>query len=550
MTAVTDAPTVAARGRGGGSTLTGTGTLVRFMLRRDRIRIPVWLFALTLGTVGTASNLVTTYDTPAGRQSRADLVDSPAGIAFSGPGHGLDDYTYGAMLANEILGFVAIFVALMSVLLFTRHTRTEEEAGRAELVRAGVVGRHAPLTAALIVVGGANVALGLLMTLFLGGSGIESITWKSSLLFGASLTAVGLVFTAVAALTAQVTEYGRGAAGMAGAAIGVAYMLRAAGDMTAGALSWLSPIGWAQVTKVYVDDRWWPLLLAPAVTVILLAAAFVVTGRRDVGAGLMSSRSGPRTAEGFLGTALGSALRLHRANLFWWAVSMAVLGGSYGAFAGDVEEAIGDNEAMREWVATLPGGDLTERFLSVIVMMMATVVGVYVVLGLLKPRTEETSGRAEPLLATALSRTRWLACHLAVVLGGSVVVLLLTGVVTGFVASFTVDDPGLTVRMAGAALLYAPATWVVAGVVIALFGLAPRAIGLAWSVVVYAVVVTTFGGLLRFPDWMNDLSPFGHVPRLPGDEPSWAPLLILTAISAVLIAAGLAGFHRRDLTVR
>ena len=39
----------------------------------------------------------------------------------------------------------------MSILLVVRHTRADEETGRAELVGAGVVGRHAPLAAALVV---------------------------------------------------------------------------------------------------------------------------------------------------------------------------------------------------------------------------------------------------------------------------------------------------------------------------------------------------------------------------------------------------------------
>ncbi|MFG2248122.1 ABC transporter permease [Spirillospora sp. NPDC048823] len=548
MAAVTEAPATAAP-RGDG-TLTGTGTLVRFMLRRDRIRIPVWILALTLSTLMTASNLRTTYATAEGRRSRAALVDGPAGIAFSGPGYGLDDYTYGAMLANEVLGFVAIFVALMSVLLFTRHTRTEEEAGRAELVRAGVVGRHAPITAALIVVGGANVVLGALMALALGGSGIETVTWPGSLLFGASLTAVGLFFTAVAAFTAQVTEYGRGAAGMAGAAIGVAYVLRAVGDIGDGVLSWLSPIGWAQATRVYVDDRWWPPALAVVGAAALLAVAFAATTRRDVGAGLMPPRPGPRTASPFLSTPLGSALRLQRPSLLWWSVSMAALGAMYGAFAGDVQDAVGGNETIQEWMRTVPGSGITERFLGVIMAMLATVCGVYAVLALQKPRGEETAGRAEPVLAAAVSRTRWLAAHLVVALAGSVVVLLLSGLGVGVTAAVSAGDAGLLYAMPGAALAYAPAVWVTAGAAAALFGLAPRAVGLAWAVVVYAVVVTMFGGLLRFPGWMNDLSPFGHVPRLPGAQMSWPPLLILTAIAAALIAVGLAAFRRRDLTLR
>ncbi|OLT10901.1 ABC transporter permease [Actinomadura sp. CNU-125] len=531
-------------------TFTGTAVLARFMLRRDRIRIPAWLLALNLSTSATASNLAGTYPDAAGRRSRAELVDSPAGAAFSGPGHGLDDYTYGAMLANEMLGFVAIFVALMSVLLVVRHTRTEEEAGRAELVRAGVVGRHAPLAAAVLVVGGANVALGTLVTLLLGGSGIESVTWPGSLLFGASLTAVGLVFTAVAAVTAQVGEYGRGAAGMAGALIGAAYTVRAVGDMGGGALSWLSPIGWAQATRVYVDGRWWPLGLALLLTGGLLAAAFALTTRRDVGSGLRPPRPGPRTASPSLGTPFGLALRLQRTSLLWWGVSMAALGAVYGVFTGDVRDAIGENESLQEWVATIPGSSLTEQFVSVITSMLAAVCGVQVILAMQRARVEETAGRAEPVLATAVSRTRWLAGHVAVALAGGAAMLLLTGLGAGAAAAVAVGDAGLLPRTVGAALAYVPAVWITGGAALALFGLAPRAIAATWAIVWYAVFVTTFGGLLRLPGWTNDLSPFGHVPRLPGADLRWAPLLILTAIAAALLAVGFAAFRRRDLDLR
>ncbi|GGV32080.1 ABC transporter membrane-spanning protein [Actinomadura cremea] len=543
--------TARATGRSeGGSTLTGTGALVRFMLRRDRVRIPVWLLAIGLTTAVTASNLASTYTTAEGRQSRASLVDSPAGAAFSGPGYGLDDYTYGAMLANEILGFVAIFAALMSLLLVVRHTRAEEEAGRAELVRAGVVGRHAPLAAAVLVVGGANVALGALVTLLLGGSGIETVTWSGSLLFGVGLAAVGLVFTAVAAVTAQVTEYGRGASGLAGALLAAAYTLRAVGDMGGGALSWLSPIGWAQATQVYVDDRWWPLGLCAVLTGVLLAAAFALTTRRDVGAGLLPPRPGPRTAAPSLGTPLGLALRLQRTSLLWWGASMAALGAVYGAFAGDVEEAIGDNEALREWVATIPGASLTDQFVGVIVSMLAAVCAIQAILAMQRPRVEETAGRAEPVLATAVSRTRWLAGHVAVALTGGTLMLLLTGTGAGAVGAAVVGDAGLLPRTVGAALAYAPAVWIAVGVALALFGLAPRALPVAWAIVVYAVFVTTFGGLLQLPQWMDALSPFGHVPMLPGEEMRWAPLLILTAIAAGLGAVGFVAFRRRDLDMR
>ncbi|NEC74541.1 ABC transporter permease, partial [Streptomyces rochei] len=173
--------------------MAGTGTLVRFALRRDRVRLPVWILALLLGTLSTANSYAELYGTPEDRANAVETMGSPAGLAMSGPRHYLDDYTSGAMLGHQMLGFTAVLVGLMSVLVITRHTRAEEETGRAELLRSTVVGRHAHLAAALSVAALANLVLGLLLALGLGGLGVDGVDAGGSLLYGAAHAAVGLV---------------------------------------------------------------------------------------------------------------------------------------------------------------------------------------------------------------------------------------------------------------------------------------------------------------------------------------------------------------------
>ena len=63
-------------------------------------------------------------------------------------------------------------------------------------------------------------------------------------------------------------------AGAVGAALGAAFILRAAGDAGTTALSWMSPIGWGQRTLTFVADRWWPLVI-PLVTGIALTGLAV-----------------------------------------------------------------------------------------------------------------------------------------------------------------------------------------------------------------------------------------------------------------------------------
>ncbi|MFE9771376.1 ABC transporter permease [Streptomyces sp. NPDC005931] len=544
-------PTAPAGPATGGAALAGTGTLVRFALRRDRVRIPVWLLALFLGTVSTARNFQTLYADAEDRANVVGTMDSPAGLAMSGPRHYLDDYTFGAMLGHQMLGFTAVLVGLMSVLVVTRHTRAEEETGRAELVRSTVVGRHAHLASALTVALLANLVLALLLATGLAGPGIDGIDASGSLLYGAAHAAAGIVFAAVAAVTVQLTGHTRGASGTALAVIGIAYVLRAAGDAGEnGVLSWLSPIGWVQRTYVYVDDDWWPLLLCLACAAACATAGFVLSTRRDVGAGLRPEKLGRPVASDALATPLGFALRLHRGTLVGFGTGLFLMGAMYGSILGDAEDMLKDIDQLQEVLDRIGGASVAESFASMVMVVITAVAAVYVVMAALRPRAEETAGRAEPLLATGLSRGRWVGAHLAVAAVGGTLVLLLAGLGFGISGAASTGDAGLVAELTGASLAYAPALWVTVGVAAVLFGWFPRASAAAWIVPVYAFVVGYLGQLLRFPDWMNNLSPFGHVPRLPAAELSWTPLLLLTLVAAGLVRLGLAGFRRRDLETK
>lgn len=537
------APTRAA----GGSSLAGTGTLVRFILRRERIRVPVWIAALLAVQVGGAASYPDIYPTLADRMAQGAVFGgNPAMKFMTGPGYGLGDYTYGAMMTNEFLGFMVIFVALMSVQMVVRHTRDEEETGRAELVRANVVGQYAHLTAALIVAVLTNLVLGGLLAVGMAGLGIETVDWTGSLVFGAAFAAVGIVFAAIASITTQVTEHARAATGMAGALIGAAYVVRGIGDMADNGLSWLSPIGWAQATAAYVDNNGWPLLLAVVVAGMLTVVGFVLSTRRDIGSGLRAERRGATEASRTLGTPMGIAWRLQRGGVFWWTVALLLLGSAYGS-AVDIMEDYAGNDVVRQMVAGVGGASLTESWLSIVIALMAIVCTIFSVLAVLRLRREETSGRAEAVLATGLSRTRWVATHVVIALLGGTVLLAVAGLGLGATAGLLSGDAELFRGVVGAAVAYAPALWLTAGFAVTVLGVLPRAIGLAWAVLVYAFLVVYLGGLLDLPGWMLDLSPYNQIPRLPADEFTATPLVVLSLIAVGLLVIGFVGFRRRDL---
>jgi ABC-2 type transport system permease protein len=540
---VTAATAVAAPASG---ELTGTGRLVRFALRRDRVRLPAWVLGITLSLIVTTTSFPGLYQDQAARQARAALMGSPAAVAMGGPRIGVDDYTFGAMLTNEMLGFVAVVVALMSIFTVVRHTRADEEAGRTELVLAGPVGRHAPLAAGLTVMALANVAIAVLSAAGLAALGIESIDLAGSLLFGAALGAVGLVFGAVAGVTAQVSEHSRTASGIAGAALGAAYALRAVGDVTQTWVSWLSPVGWAQRTYAYVDNSWWPVLLSLAVAGALVAGAVSLSGRRDLGAGLRQPRPGPASASPGLGSPLGLAVRLHRTALVVWICSFLGFGLLYGTLFGEVEGFAAELDVIVERLEQF-SDDLIQAFLSILVLLFSMTASIFAILAVLRAQSEESAGRGELVLATPAGRVRWLSGFVVVALVGGWATLLAGALGVGISGALSTGDAGVLASMLTASLVQLAPLALVVGLAVALYGWLPRATAVVWAVVGFGMVGSVLGTLLGLPAWMLDLSPYAMVPQAPAQEVTAGPIVAMAGAAIGLVALGLVGFRRRDL---
>ncbi len=522
--------------------MTGLGTLLRFALRRERLRIPVYVLLLAALVASTAAQSEQLYPTAA---SRADYVatvkGNPGLIAMVGPPYAVTGV--GGDTAWQWGAFGAVVAALMSMFIVGRHTRGEEQSGRSELVRASVVGRAAPLTAALGVATLAQLVMGVAVALVMVGAGTPA---AGSIALGASLAGVGILFAGVAAVAVQVSQGTAGAYGLVGAVLGASYAVRAAGDVGDGTLSWLSPVGWGQAMRPYADERWWPLALILAVTAVLVVAAFALLARRDDGAGLLVPRPGPPTASRGLTRPSGLALRLQRGALIGWAVGLFFGGLSIGLTAQDADSILGDSKEVDELFAQA-AGSLVDNYLAVSLLSMALIGTGFAIAAVLRMRGEETSGRLEPLLATALARPRWAAGYVAVAALGTVVVLAASGLGAGIADAATSGDLGRLPLLVGSSVALAPAVWVLIGVAVALFGLAPRLAAAAWGALAACYLAAFLGPLLGLPEWVMDASPYTHVPLLPAASFDAVPLLGLTAVAAALVAVGLVGFRRRNV---
>ncbi|OKI46744.1 ABC transporter permease [Streptomyces sp. TSRI0281] len=521
------------------SPFAGTGSLLRLALRRDRLMMPIWVLVLGGSFSSVAKSYSSLYETAAQRAELAASMNGNSSIrALYGP---IFDDSLGGLVTWRMVGFGAALAAVMSLIIVIRHTREEEETGRQEMLSSAMVGRRAPLTAALLAAVIANAALALVIVAALAGAGAGG---AGAVALALSVAGTGVLFACTAGIVAQFTESARLAKGLTAAVIGAAYVLKAAGDSAtadgSSALTWLSPIGWAERVRAYAVERWWVLLILAAAIGVQAVLAYTLAGRRDVGMSFLATRPGPAT--GRLSTAAGLALRLQRGSLIGWTLSFAAVGVIFGGLTGGAAELVGDNEKTKEIFERMGGqSGLTDAFLAAMVGMLGMVAALYIVASVLRLHGEETGQRAEPVLAGGVGRIGWAAGHLVIAFGGAALIMAVGGL--GLALGYGHHLPAIL----GATLIQLPAVWLLGSIAVLLHGAAPKLASASWGIAGLSLAIGWIGPAVDLPQTAMNLSPFSHLPKLPGGEMAWTPVLLLTAVAAVVVAAGLAALRRRDI---
>lgn len=523
----------------------GTTALIRLGLRRDRVLLPAWISVLVLTVTSSAAATIDVYPTVASRVQAATAInDTPSLVALYGRIY--DPTSLGAVSLLKLTVLGTAMVAVLTAMITVRHTRAEEETGRLELLGATVVGRRASLSAALSIAAITSVAIGACSA---GGLLAVGLPVGGSIVFGASWAAAGLAFAAVAAVAAQVTTTARNANALSIGFLGLTYVLRGIGDTSPRFrwMTWISPIGWAHEMRAFAGDRWEVLLLLLGFGAGAAIAAYVLTEHRDIGAGLLPDRPGPARAGPWLHGALGLAWRLERGALATWTGAFALLGLLIGSIATDVGSLLESPQAQ-DMIRRLGGEKgLTDAFLAAELGVLGVVTAAYGVHAALRLRNEETALRAEPLLATGVGRLRWAGSHLVVAILGTSMLTVTSGLTAGGAYAWHTRNADDVLSVLGASLVHLPAIWVVIGIVVAGFGIGPRAAGVGWIALVLFLVLGELGPLFRLPQQVMDLSPFAHTPQLPGEVLHVAPIVALISVAVALTSAGLLGLERRDV---
>lgn len=530
--------------------------LLRQRFQRDWLQLTLWIAGTALLATAAVSAVFQTFANEEDRREiLAVAVATRTILIFRGTPNGVSDGGFAFFL---MFSWIALMGGLMTTFLAVRHTRMEEERGRAELVAATPAGRMLPLAATLIHGLLANGALGALTAAGLMLGGLEP---GGSVVFGVALAATGLAFLGIGLLAAQLFRTSRGANGASVVAVLAAYLLRGIGD-AAGTPSddllhvepawptWLSPIGYGQLSGAYVDDDLTPLIVPVAFGGLLAVLVLGLEAVRDQGASLIPAGAGRPRAGALLRSSGGLVWRLSLPVLAAWTAGGMATGLLATSLTGAIDRLAGDVPAVVETLQRAIGAhaSIEEAFVGTFYGLVGILAACCAVQVGLRARQEEAHGTAEAVLATPVSRVRWLAEYGAVGAFVVVVVLGAAGAAGALGAAATDDAESLAPLAIEAAAAQAPAALVFLGITLVGFALLPlRVAALAWALVGLAAIVGFFGPVFGLPDGVVGLSPFAHSPVPAGGDTDWTGGIWMLGIAAALAASALAAMRRREL---
>lgn len=523
-----------------------TKQLLLTILRKEKIKIALWVVLISGFVIGVSHAYPALFPNPEELIGLAEAMKNPMMVAMFGPVYDPENYTIAQSLGNQMLIFSMLFTAIMSIFIVSQFTRGDEEEGILELIQSLPVGRLSNTLSTVIIVVGMNVIIALLIGFGIAIVPDDSITFLGSITFGLSIGATGILIASIVLIMAQLFENNRTVMGLSFLVLGVMYILRGIGDLSENILIWLIPFNWPARVEVYINNYNYLNLLTVLFSVVLFTFAFYLNARRDLESGLIAQKKGKESASRILKTPLGLVLRLLRPAMMAWAITLFILGLTYGSIFGDLDTFIEGSDIFEE---ILPGGDfpLNVQFMSIIMMVVAITAGIGPIMFLNRLASEEKKNHTEHIYSKSISRIKMLSIFTIIAMISSVILLFLgsLGMISGIIASM--EEPIETLLILQAGFAYLPALLFMIGLSVFILGYFPNRTGLIWVYFGYAFFSVYMGNVIGLPDMFKQLTPFGYVDQLPIDNFRILPTVIMLVLATMMTISGFIGYRRRDL---
>ncbi|MEJ5867089.1 hypothetical protein WDV85_04955 [Pseudokineococcus sp. 5B2Z-1] len=505
-------------------------------------------------SAGACALVVVQYDSLglAGSAGALDvLAEDPAVRTLFGPPVALDDP--GGFTVWRVGSFLQVLVALWAALVATRLTRGEEEAGRWDLLRGGLLRAPSLVVRVLAVVAAGGAGAGAVTAAALVAAGASP---GGSLLFGAVLAGTGAVGAAVGALAAQVVGERRSASGLAVGALlgGVLLRMVADGVEALSSLAWATPFGLLHRAAPFdatASDagRTAALLVLAALAAAPGVAAVRLSGRRDLGGALVAGRSHRSPRSRLLRSLPGVLVHRTRRPLLVWGVGLGAYCVVVGSTTRSATGLLQDQPVLARAAAEagFPGLGTVEGFVAALCSVLVVPLGAFAAARVAATAADEAAGRLALVHALPLSRTRWAATEAVVVAVATALLAVVAGLALWLGALLAGAGLPLGAAVAG--------TTSVLPVALVCLGAALAALGWAPSAVVAVGVLPAAGGFLLlaladslgWPAAVRGLAPSAHLAAVPVEPWDAVGAAGLVAVALVLAVAGGRRYGHRDL---
>jgi len=519
--------------------------VLRLFTRLTRRGIVLLAVGVVAYVLVEAISFVQTYPDEASRMRLSEFGDQPAVRMLQGIPHAVE--TVGGFVVWDGGWFLQAIIGVWAILTTSRLLRGEEDSGRAEFPLAGPVsGLQVTASALLTVTAGCLVAgLAVFVTIVVPSEDVLGAT-----LFALGVAGFGIVMASATAVASQVVGVRRQAAAIGAAFLGIAFVLRMVANSSDGRswVSWLSVFGWMDRLRPFGDNNVGVLGVYLVVAGALLAGAFALRARRDLGAAVLVRDGDIRSRPLLLKSPIRFAWRLTWGTLVGWGVGVAAYSFIIGSLVKAMGEVLADDPAYEQYLELLgmTKEDISLGMVAVMAVVSGLIISLYAAWRIGAVRNEEDAERAEHLLTRPLTRGRWLGGHLVLAVISAVLLVLLAGTATWVGAAVTGAQVSLLDTIdAGANLL--PVILLFGGLAVAMFGLAPRlTIGVPVGAVVVAYVLSFVGPALDLPGWVVGISPFYHVALVPVNDFALTQGLVMVGLALAATAVGWVAFNRRD----
>lgn len=533
--------------------LYNTGVLFKTLIKRDWFKLVFWILGMLAFAASGAGKMEVASNPATASTLYTMFVKNPAMVGLFGPTpiNNPTNYSLGPIFGQTMTLITGLTFAIISIIYVVNRSRKEEDDGITELFRSYSIGKLANTTALVMELLLLHLIMAVLLALSIEVQNVAGLNHlESNFLFAFTTSAQGFLWGMFALLFGQIFSEASTTKGMTFGLLGLLYIVRMLTDVTNLSIGWFNPLSLSYLAFPYVKghENWLAVFLTFLLAFLLLGISYILELKRDVGVGYFPERKarlhGKKGHFGFPGL----VLNLEKKMIIGWLLASFVLGLVYGSMFGQMDQFISSNKTVKELFVgnETAASAIRGNFMVTLFSILSILIAAFGVILLTKMVSEERKNRLEALYALPLSRLKVYSTYL--------LTAILSVILAQFLALFGIfiEQLGNKNALSFLEIMKSGMIWLVAVIFVLailslLLGFVPRLAELIWVYLAFLLFMTYLGKLLSLPKWLENLSIYNYIPKLPVEKMNLPTVLFILILSVLLILLGFEAYRRRDL---